>query len=88
MKAMVHRPVVPLGGSATLTEEVDHYTHHLGNQLAVLSMRIEMRAAASKQRVARAMARMADQEEYNCYLGWHRFVDGVCPECLTVEPKP
>ncbi len=51
---MVHKPVIPLGNGATMTEEVSHFIHHMGNQLMVLMMRMEMRAASRKERLAAA----------------------------------
>lgn len=58
MRRMVHKPVVPLGGKASLCEEAAHFIHHMGNQLMVLMMMMEMRAAERKERRAAYAARM------------------------------
>lgn len=56
---MKRRPVVPLGKGATLYLEVRHFVHHTANQLAVLAMRMEIRAMTRKERQARKSKRRA-----------------------------
>lgn len=60
---MVYKPCRPLGGGASLNEEVSHYVHHLGNQLMVLMMRMEVRDSGRKERHAKLKAEKKERDE-------------------------